>query len=170
MCALLTVPVQVVETAITPQLAFSARGRGAETEPFPYGEPRHTRREDTPRRCAAVGATSPPPSACVRQTGSRPHSVCHRCPCASAPRDGSPALPHCWSVRPRQSAPTSSMPGAASRCLDTSRRSWAPHRACPLPISVRLRGVVASCRHEPSRVVRSLRARGATTSTSGAPA
>src|SRR4029453_15022355 len=38
------VPVQVVETAITPQLASADDLRGAETEPLPHEELLHTRR------------------------------------------------------------------------------------------------------------------------------
>ena len=40
--AAIVVTVQVVETAITPPLALSERGRGAEMEPRHHGAPRHT--------------------------------------------------------------------------------------------------------------------------------
>jgi hypothetical protein len=138
------VTVQVVETAITPQLALSERGRGAGREPLLPGAPLHPPWGGRPRQGAAVVATSIPPSSGLPPTGSRPHSACHRGPCARAHQDGAPVLPHSWSARPLRPARTALTPRAASKWPGMSRRFWAHRCAGPLPSPTRPRGAGGS--------------------------
>src|SRR5215510_8636540 len=111
---------------------------------------------------------STPRSACFRRNVSRPHSACQSCPCATAPRDGSPALPHCWWAQPLRLARTSTAPRAASGCLDTSLRLSAHHTGCLFPTAAPPLGGAGSCRSERSTVLRRLHVCDATTQTSGA--
>jgi hypothetical protein len=138
------VTVQVVETAITPQLALSERGRGAGREPLLPGAPLHPPWGGRLRQGAAVVATSIPPSSGLPPTGSRPHSACHRGPCARAHQDGAPVLPHSWSARPLRPARTALTPRAASKWPGMSRRFWAHRGAGPLPSPTRPHGAGGS--------------------------
>src|SRR5262249_32255437 len=87
-----------------------------------------------------------------------------------ARRDGSISRPCYWSVPPLRLARTSTTPGAASGCPDTSQRSWAPHTGCPRPTVAPPLGAAGSCRTETSSVAGGPRVPDATTQTSGAPA
>src|SRR5262245_56303725 len=111
---------------------------------------------------------STPRSACVQRNVSRPHSACPSCPCATAPRDGSTALPHGWLAQLLRLARMSTAPRAAAGCRDTSLRLSAPHTGCLFPPAAPPRGGAGPCRSERSTVFRCLHARDATTPTSGA--
>src|SRR5438067_3127940 len=164
------VTVQVVKTSITPQLATSERVRAAKTEPLHPAGRLHMRRCGTPRRYAAVASALSPPASYFRQSASPLRSVCQSSPCARARRDGSISRPCYWSVPHLRLARTSTTPGAASGCPDTSRRSWAHHTGCPLPTVAPPLGEAESCRTETSSVAVYPRVPDATTQTSGAPA
>src|SRR4029453_8096752 len=92
-----SVTVQVVKTGITPPLATSGRFWGAEMERLHHARRLHAQQGGTPRHCAAVASTSPPPSSCLRQSASPPHSASQNCPCATARLDGALSLPCCSS-------------------------------------------------------------------------
>src|SRR4030095_4176608 len=169
-CRLQLVTVQVVKTGITPPLATSGRFWGAEMERLHHARRLHAQQGGTPRHCAAVASTSPPPSSCLRQSASPPHSASQNCPCATARLDGALSLPCCSSVRRRRPARRSTTPRAASKSPGRSLRSWPPHHESPLLRAAPPRSEVASYRSEKSIASTSPRAPDATMKTSGAPA
>src|SRR4029453_18236148 len=164
------VTVQVVKTGITPPLATSGRFWGAEMERLHHARRLHAQQGGTPRHCAAVASTSPPPSSCLRQSASPPHSASQNCPCATARLDGALSLPCCSSVRRRRPARRSTPPRAASKSPGGFLRSWPPHTDSPLLRAAPPRSEVASYRSEKSIASTSPRAPDATMKTSGAPA
>jgi hypothetical protein len=164
------VTVQVIKTGRTPQLAPADHVRAAEQEQRHPAEQLHTRWGGTPRRCAAVASTSTPRSSDLPQRVRPLHSACPSCPGATAHRDGSTAPPCCGSGRRLRLARTSTTPHAVSGWPGTSRRSWAHHRACPLPITARPLGAAGSWRRDMASGSRCPGAPDATTETSGAPA
>jgi len=123
------VTVQVVETAITPLLAPAERWRGGERGPRPPVEPRPPLECETPSAGAAVVARSPPRSAGVRRTGSRPHAACPRCPGAPARRAGSTARAPGGLAPYLRLARTAPAPRAAPR--GRGRRPGAPRGPTP---------------------------------------
>ena len=164
-----TVTVQVVKTGITPPLATSERFQAAKMEPLHPAGRLHMRRGGTPRRSAAVAATWPPPSACLRQNVRPPRSACPSSLGARAHRDASPSLPSSWSVPRLQPGRTSTTPHAASQCPGTSRPSWAHHSACPRPPVAPLPDAVGSSRTASAHVAVSRRAPEAPREPSGVP-
>src|SRR4029453_2091340 len=163
------VTVQIVKTGITPQLATSDRWREAETEPLHPAGRLHMLRGGTPRRCAAVASTSPPPSSYFRQSVSPLRSACQSSPCARAHRDGSTSLQYYSSVPRLRPGRRSTTPHAASKCPGMSLRSSAHHSDCRLPTVAPLPDAAGSCRSETLIVSMCPHAPDATTSTSGAP-